>query len=41
MGHMIFDKQLSFDEIKETLKSLEDKINTMTGSIYHGGQNDK
>lgn len=27
MGHMIFDKQLSFEEIIETLKSLEDEIN--------------
>ena len=41
MGHMIFDKQLSFEEIIETLKSLEDEINAMTRSIYHGGQNDK
>lgn len=29
MGHMIFDKQLSFEEIIETLKSLEDEINAM------------
>jgi hypothetical protein len=27
MQHMIFDKQLSFDEIMKTLQSLEDAIN--------------
>jgi hypothetical protein len=32
MGHMIFDKQLSFEEIIETLRSLEDEINAMEGS---------
>jgi len=41
MGHMIFYKQLSFEEIIETLKSLEDEINAMLENIYHGGQNDK
>ncbi len=32
MGHMIFDKQLSFDEIMETLATLEDEINAMEGN---------
>jgi len=32
MGHMIFDKQLSFEEIMETLAALEDEINAMKGA---------
>jgi len=32
MGHMIFDKQLSFEEIVETLAALEEEINVMEGS---------
>ncbi len=32
MGHMIFDKQLSFEEIMETLRVLEDEINAREGS---------
>ena len=33
MGHMIFDKQLSFEEIMETLAALEDEINAMDGDV--------
>ena len=29
MGNMIFDKQLSFDEIIKTLQKLEDEINRL------------
>jgi len=33
MEHMIFDKQLSFEEIIETLAALEDEINAMEKNI--------
>lgn len=33
MEHMIFDKQLSFDEIMKTLAALENEINAINGNI--------